>query len=112
MKFEIVVLPVSGVDRPKEFYAKLGWRALRLKPSETPNRSSCQVSASSLHLTGSERAEKAVVLAFCCGSHIGRDVAFFADVFEEHLGFRQRAMDHVDGYRSFTHSRSNAFHIA
>jgi catechol 2,3-dioxygenase-like lactoylglutathione lyase family enzyme len=26
MKFEIVVLPVSEVDRAKEFYAKLGWR--------------------------------------------------------------------------------------
>jgi catechol 2,3-dioxygenase-like lactoylglutathione lyase family enzyme len=26
MKFEIVVLPVSDVDRAKEFYSKLGWR--------------------------------------------------------------------------------------
>src|SRR6202051_4249592 len=26
MKFEIVVLPVSDVDRAKEFYAKIGWR--------------------------------------------------------------------------------------
>jgi catechol 2,3-dioxygenase-like lactoylglutathione lyase family enzyme len=26
MKFEIVVIPVSEVDRAKEFYAKLGWR--------------------------------------------------------------------------------------
>jgi len=26
MKFEIVVLPVSDVDRAKEFYTKLGWR--------------------------------------------------------------------------------------
>jgi catechol 2,3-dioxygenase-like lactoylglutathione lyase family enzyme len=26
MKFEIVVLPVSDVDRAREFYAKLGWR--------------------------------------------------------------------------------------
>jgi catechol 2,3-dioxygenase-like lactoylglutathione lyase family enzyme len=26
MKFEIVVLPVSDIDRAKEFYAKLGWR--------------------------------------------------------------------------------------
>jgi len=26
MKLEIVVIPVSGVDRAKEFYAKLGWR--------------------------------------------------------------------------------------
>jgi catechol 2,3-dioxygenase-like lactoylglutathione lyase family enzyme len=26
MKFEIAVIPVSDVDRAKEFYAKLGWR--------------------------------------------------------------------------------------
>jgi catechol 2,3-dioxygenase-like lactoylglutathione lyase family enzyme len=26
MKFEIVVLPVSDVDRAKEFYSRLGWR--------------------------------------------------------------------------------------
>src|SRR5438093_10678655 len=26
MKLEIVVIPVSDVDRAKEFYAKLGWR--------------------------------------------------------------------------------------
>src|SRR5271154_2788029 len=26
MKFEIVVIPVSDVERAKQFYAKLGWR--------------------------------------------------------------------------------------
>jgi len=26
MKFEIIVIPVSDVDRAKEFYARLGWR--------------------------------------------------------------------------------------
>jgi catechol 2,3-dioxygenase-like lactoylglutathione lyase family enzyme len=26
MKFEIVVIPVSDVDRAKEFYGQLGWR--------------------------------------------------------------------------------------
>ena len=26
MKLEVVVLPVSDVDRAKEFYAALGWR--------------------------------------------------------------------------------------
>lgn len=26
MKFEVVVMPVSDVDRAKEFYARLGWR--------------------------------------------------------------------------------------
>jgi predicted enzyme related to lactoylglutathione lyase len=26
LKFEVVVIPVSDVDRAKEFYASLGWR--------------------------------------------------------------------------------------
>ena len=26
MKFELVVIPVSDVDRAKEFYTRLGWR--------------------------------------------------------------------------------------
>ena len=26
MKFEVVVIPVSDVDRSKEFYERLGWR--------------------------------------------------------------------------------------
>src|SRR6202050_5424221 len=26
MKFEVIVIPVSDVDRAKEFYGKLGWR--------------------------------------------------------------------------------------
>src|SRR5271154_4019866 len=26
MKFEVVVIPVSDVDRAKEFYTRLGWR--------------------------------------------------------------------------------------
>src|ERR1700723_725793 len=26
MKFEVVVIPVSNVDRAKEFYSRLGWR--------------------------------------------------------------------------------------
>ena len=26
MKFEIVVIPVSNIDRAKEFYSRLGWR--------------------------------------------------------------------------------------
>src|SRR5258707_8975642 len=26
MKFEVVVIPVSNVDRAKEFYGRLGWR--------------------------------------------------------------------------------------
>src|SRR3984885_6456519 len=26
MKFEIVVIPVSNVERAKEFYSRLGWR--------------------------------------------------------------------------------------
>ena len=26
MKLEVIVIPVSNVDRAKEFYSKLGWR--------------------------------------------------------------------------------------
>jgi bleomycin resistance family protein len=26
MKLELIVIPVSDVDRAKEFYARLGWR--------------------------------------------------------------------------------------
>jgi catechol 2,3-dioxygenase-like lactoylglutathione lyase family enzyme len=26
MKFEVIVIPVSDVDRAKEFYGRLGWR--------------------------------------------------------------------------------------
>lgn len=26
MKLEVVIIPVSNVDRAKEFYARLGWR--------------------------------------------------------------------------------------
>ena len=26
MKFEVAIVPVSDVDRTKEFYARLGWR--------------------------------------------------------------------------------------
>ena len=26
MKFEVAIVPVSDVDRAKEFYTKLGWR--------------------------------------------------------------------------------------
>ena len=36
MKFEVVVIPVSDVDRAKEFYSRLGWRldeALLHRPS-------------------------------------------------------------------------------
>lgn len=26
MKFEVIVIPVSDIDRAKEFYGRLGWR--------------------------------------------------------------------------------------
>ena len=26
MKFEIIVIPVSNVDRARDFYGRLGWR--------------------------------------------------------------------------------------
>jgi len=46
MKLEVVVIPVSDVDRAKEFYGRLGWRLDRTPPSVvqfTPHGSWCSV---------------------------------------------------------------------
>jgi catechol 2,3-dioxygenase-like lactoylglutathione lyase family enzyme len=46
MKLEVVVLPVSDIDRAKEFYARLGWRLDVTPPSVvqfTPHGSGCSV---------------------------------------------------------------------
>src|SRR4029450_11581607 len=44
MKLEVVVIPVSDVDRSKEFYGRLGWRLDRTPPGvvqSTPHGSGC-----------------------------------------------------------------------
>ena len=41
LKFEIVVIPVSDVDRAKEFYANLGWR-LDIDAGNEIGRASCR----------------------------------------------------------------------
>jgi catechol 2,3-dioxygenase-like lactoylglutathione lyase family enzyme len=46
MKLEVVTIPVSDVDRAKEFYARLGWRLDDTPPSVvqfTPPGSGCSV---------------------------------------------------------------------
>jgi catechol 2,3-dioxygenase-like lactoylglutathione lyase family enzyme len=46
MKLEVVVIPVSDVDRAKEFYRRLGWRLDQTPPGVvqlTPHGSSCSV---------------------------------------------------------------------
>jgi catechol 2,3-dioxygenase-like lactoylglutathione lyase family enzyme len=46
MKLEVVVIPVSDVDRAKEFYARLGWRLDVTPPTVvqfTPHGSGCSV---------------------------------------------------------------------
>src|SRR5271167_513015 len=46
MKLEVVVIPVSDVDRAKEFYRRLGWRLDVTPPSVvqfTPPGSGCSV---------------------------------------------------------------------
>jgi predicted enzyme related to lactoylglutathione lyase len=46
MKVEVVVIPVSDVDRAKEFYGKLGWRLAVTPPGVTqftPPGSGCSV---------------------------------------------------------------------
>jgi catechol 2,3-dioxygenase-like lactoylglutathione lyase family enzyme len=46
MKLEVAVIPVSDVDRAKEFYGRLGWRLDRTPPGITqftPHGSGCSV---------------------------------------------------------------------
>lgn len=46
MKIEVIVIPVSNVDRAKEFYKKLGWRLDQTPPGVvqlTPHGSACSV---------------------------------------------------------------------
>ena len=46
MKLEVVVIPVSDVDRAKEFYGRLGWRLDQTPPGVvqfTPHGSGCSV---------------------------------------------------------------------
>jgi catechol 2,3-dioxygenase-like lactoylglutathione lyase family enzyme len=46
MKLEVVVIPVSDVDRAKEFYDRLGWRLDKTPPGVvqfTPHGSGCSV---------------------------------------------------------------------
>jgi catechol 2,3-dioxygenase-like lactoylglutathione lyase family enzyme len=38
MKLEVVTIPVSDVDRAKEFYASLGWRLDATRPSWSSSR--------------------------------------------------------------------------
>jgi Bleomycin resistance protein-like N-terminal len=41
MKLEVVVIPVSDVDRAKKFYGKLGWRLVATYPRTFERRSQC-----------------------------------------------------------------------
>jgi len=46
MKIEVIVIPVSDVDRAKEFYRRLGWRLDQTPPGVvqlTPHGSACSV---------------------------------------------------------------------
>lgn len=48
MKVEVVVIPVSDIDRAKEFYGRLGWRVDQTPPGSgvvqfTPHGSACSV---------------------------------------------------------------------
>jgi catechol 2,3-dioxygenase-like lactoylglutathione lyase family enzyme len=46
MKLEVVVIPVSDVDRAKDFYGRLGWRLDQTPPSVvqfTPRGSGCSI---------------------------------------------------------------------
>jgi len=46
MKIEVIIIPVSNVDRAKEFYGRLGWRLDQTPPGVvqfTPHGSACSV---------------------------------------------------------------------
>jgi catechol 2,3-dioxygenase-like lactoylglutathione lyase family enzyme len=48
MKLEVIVIPVSDVDRAEQFYRKLGWRQDVTPPGSgvfqfTPHGSSCSI---------------------------------------------------------------------
>jgi len=63
MKFEIVVIPVSDVDRAKEFYARLGWRLGSARRSDL-RATACRSSVAS----ASEARRLAQLLAWCIKS--------------------------------------------
>jgi catechol 2,3-dioxygenase-like lactoylglutathione lyase family enzyme len=94
-KLEVLVLPVSDVDRAKDFYASLGWRLdADFSPSDdfrivqfTPPGSACSIqfgtNVSSL-AAGSVQGNYLVVLdvAAACEALIGRGV-HVSEVFHE-----------------------------
>jgi catechol 2,3-dioxygenase-like lactoylglutathione lyase family enzyme len=46
VKLEVVIIPVSDIDRAREFYVKLGWRLDKTPPSVvqiTPHGSGCSI---------------------------------------------------------------------
>ena len=53
MKLEVIVIPVSDVDRAEQFYRKLGWRQDVTPPGSgvfqfTPHGSACSINSASL----------------------------------------------------------------
>jgi catechol 2,3-dioxygenase-like lactoylglutathione lyase family enzyme len=97
VRLEVVTLPVSDVDRAKEFYKKLGWRFdIDLEPGEgirivqfTPPGSGCSVSFG----TGITQAEP--------GSFQGSELAVYdVDAAREDLigrGIEVSEVYHLDG---------------
>ena len=49
MKLEVIVIPVSDVDRAKEFYKKLGWRLDLTPPGVVQLHRRAPAARSSLH---------------------------------------------------------------
>jgi catechol 2,3-dioxygenase-like lactoylglutathione lyase family enzyme len=123
MKFEIVVIPVSDVDRAKEFYAKLGWRLDSDFASGndfrviqfTPPGSGCSVifgknvsvaapgSAQGLYLIVSDlqAARKALLDRGVAVSEVFHNNGVYAGTDETYLLGRVRASGPDPGHRSY-----------
>jgi len=118
-KFEIVVIPVSDVDRAKEFYARLGWRLdadydngsdFRVIQFTPPGSAAAPGSAQGLYLIVSDlAATRAELLGHGVGvSEVFHNDGVYAGPDEPYLFGRTR-VDGLDpehrSYRSFASFR-------
>jgi len=71
MKLEVIVIPVSDVDRAREFYQKLGWRLDQTPPGViqlTPHGSACSVQFGAKLTSGAPGSGKGFVIVSDIGA--------------------------------------------
>ena len=67
MKIEVIVIPVSDVDRAKQFYGRLGWRLDQTPPGVvqlTPHGSACSVQFGAKLTSATPGSGKGYVIVF------------------------------------------------